>query len=80
MQNALQNVQLQYNIYNQEIEPEHESDYPCSCAIHNYQRLKWARIRVLDIWANAVMYPGTSRSSLAQCCADISDIRREDLQ
>lgn len=58
MQNALQNLQMQYQIYNSEIEPEHEADYYCTCAIHNYQRRKWSRIRVQDMWSNAVMYPG----------------------
>jgi len=58
MQNALQNLQLQYNIYNSEIEPEHESDYYCNCPIHNYQRMKWSRYGVQNMWSNAVMYPG----------------------
>lgn len=58
MQNALQNLQLQYNIYNSEIEPEHETDYYCNCPIHNYQRMKWSRYGVQDKWSNAVMYPG----------------------
>ncbi|KAK9368291.1 hypothetical protein V1509DRAFT_83416 [Lipomyces kononenkoae] len=58
MQNLLQNLQFQYGIYNSEIEPEHETDYPCSCPIHNYMRLKWRRIGVQDMWSRAVMYPG----------------------
>ncbi len=58
MQNLLQNVQLQYNIYNSEIEPEHDTDYYCGCAIHNYQRVKWNRYNVQDLWSKAVMYPG----------------------
>jgi hypothetical protein len=59
MQNALQNLQLQYGIYNSEIEPEHETDYYCSCPIHQYQRMKWGRYGVQDMWSNAVMYPGS---------------------
>lgn len=58
MQNALQNLQLQYQIYNSEIEPEHEADYYCNCPIHNYQRMKYHRYGVQDMWSNAVMYPG----------------------
>ena len=63
MQNALQNLQLQYNIYNSEIEPEHEADYYCACPIHNYQRMKWSRYGVQDMWSKAVMYPGKHISS-----------------
>ncbi|KIW90056.1 uncharacterized protein Z519_09487 [Cladophialophora bantiana CBS 173.52] len=58
MQNALLNVQLQYGIYNSEIEPEHETEYYCSCPIHNYQRMKWSRYGVQEMWSKAVMYPG----------------------
>lgn len=58
MQNALQNLQFQYRIYNSDIEPEHDSDYPCYCAIHNYKRMKWQRYGVQDMWSKAVMYPG----------------------
>ncbi|KAK5032520.1 hypothetical protein LTS07_003928 [Exophiala sideris] len=58
MQNALQNLQLQYHIYNTEIEPEHEADYYCNCPIHNYQRMKWNRYGVQEMWSKAVMYPG----------------------
>ena len=58
MQNALQNLQFQYGIYNSEIEPEHETDYYCNCPIHSYQRMKWARSRVQATWSDAVMYPG----------------------
>lgn len=58
MQQALQNVQYQFGIYNSDIEPEHDSDYPCNCAIHRYKSRKWARYRVQEIWAKAVMYPG----------------------
>ncbi|EXJ77532.1 hypothetical protein A1O3_09759 [Capronia epimyces CBS 606.96] len=58
MQNALQTLQMQYGIYNSEIEPEHEADYYCGCPIHHYQRMKWNRSGVQDIWSKAVMYPG----------------------
>ncbi|KIY02092.1 uncharacterized protein Z520_02230 [Fonsecaea multimorphosa CBS 102226] len=58
MQNALQRLQFQYNIYNSEIEPEHETDFYCSCPIHQYQRMKWSRYGVQDMWSRAVMYPG----------------------
>lgn len=58
MQNLLQNLQLQYGIYNSEVEPEHDTDYYCGCPIHNYQRMKWGRYKVQDMWSRAVMYPG----------------------
>jgi len=58
MQTALQNLQFKYGIYNSEIEPEHETDYPCSCPIHQYQRMKWNRYGVQEMWSKAVMYPG----------------------
>lgn len=59
MQNLLQNVQFQYRIYNNDIIPEHETDYPCYCGIHQYQRAKWGRSGVQDMWSKAVVYPGT---------------------
>jgi hypothetical protein len=58
MQNALQSLQIQYRIFNSEIEPEHDSDYPCGCPIHQYQRMKRSRRSVLTQWSEAVMYPG----------------------
>ncbi|KAN0106717.1 hypothetical protein V8E51_009593 [Hyaloscypha variabilis] len=58
MQNELQRVQLQYRIYNSDIEPEHDTEYYCSCAIHRYQQRKWNRLGVQEMWAKAVMYPG----------------------
>jgi len=58
MQQALQSLQFQYRIYNSDIEPEHESEYPCSCPIHRYQARKWARYGVQDMWSKAVIYPG----------------------
>lgn len=64
MQQQLQNLQYQYNIYNPEIEPEHETDYPCSCPIHQYQAAKYRRYGVQELWSKAVMYPG---KPLAPC-------------
>jgi hypothetical protein len=58
MQNILQSLQQAYRIYNSEIEPEHESDYYCGCAIHQYQRRKMSRLGVQEMWCRAVMYPG----------------------
>ncbi|ORY25471.1 hypothetical protein BCR39DRAFT_288552 [Naematelia encephala] len=58
MQNWLQQLQYKYRIYNSDIEPEHETDYPCDCPVHKYQRAKWARFRVQDQWNSAVIYPG----------------------
>ncbi|KAI5240551.1 hypothetical protein E4T43_05977 [Aureobasidium subglaciale] len=58
MQQALQNLQYRYRIYNSEIEPEHETDNPCGCPIHEYQRKKRSRKHVLTQWSEAVMYPG----------------------
>jgi hypothetical protein len=58
MQQMLQNLQFRYRIYNPDIEPEHETEYPCNCAIHQYQYAKWQRYGVQDMWSKAVMYPG----------------------
>ncbi|OAP65179.1 hypothetical protein AYL99_01151 [Fonsecaea erecta] len=58
MQNALQKLQYQYRIYNSDIEPEHETDFYCSCPIHVYQRMKYNRYGVQEMWSRAVMYPG----------------------
>lgn len=58
MQNFLQSVQQAYGIYNSDIEPEHETDYYCSCLIHQYKSRKLSRLRVQEMWARAVMYPG----------------------
>ncbi|TAQ86452.1 hypothetical protein B7494_g5226 [Chlorociboria aeruginascens] len=58
MQNQLQSIQLANRIYNSDIEPEHDSDYYCGCAIHQYKRRKIARLGVQDMWSKAVMYPG----------------------
>jgi hypothetical protein len=58
MQQMLQNLQFQYGIYNSDIEPEHETDYPCNCPIHQYKWAKFRRYRVQDMWSHAVLYPG----------------------
>lgn len=58
MQQALLRLQYQYRIFNSDIEPEHDSDYPCNCAIHQYKARKAARFKVQDMWSKAVMYPG----------------------
>ena len=58
MQQLLQNLQFSLRIYSTDIEPEHETEYPCSCAIHRYQARKWSRYPVQEMWSKAVMYPG----------------------
>lgn len=58
MQNLLQSVQFAYRIYNSDIEPEHDTDYYCGCAIHQYKMRKINRLGVLEMWSKAVMYPG----------------------
>jgi hypothetical protein len=58
MQNLLQSIQLAFRIYNSEIEPEHDTDYYCNCAIHQYKRRKINRLDVQAMWSKAVMYPG----------------------
>jgi hypothetical protein len=58
MQQALQDLQYEYRIYNSDIEPEHETEYYCNCSIHQYQRRKWYRLGVQERWSRAVMYPG----------------------
>ena len=60
MQNWLQQLQYSNRIYNSEIEPEHESDFPCNCSIHQFMRAKWSRCPVQDSWNEAVLYPGVS--------------------
>lgn len=54
----LQRVQLEYRIYNSEIEPEHDTDFPCGCSIHQYKLRKRARLSIQEQWSKAVMYPG----------------------
>ena len=86
MQNLLQNLQYQYNIYNPEIEPEHETEFYCGCPIHNYQRIKWNRYGVQEMWSKAVMYPGKSCSIIeitgfaAELLMRVVLLRREILQ
>lgn len=58
MQQLLLKLQYQYRIYNSEIEPEHDTDFYCSCPIHQYSRRKIARAPVLERWSKAVQYPG----------------------
>jgi len=58
MQNFLQSVQLDFNIYNSDIEPEHEVEGYCNCAIHQYKQRKMDRLGVQEMWSKAVMYPG----------------------
>lgn len=58
MQQMLQQLQFDYGIYNSDVEPEHDTDYYCSCAIHRYQARKCNRYGVQNMWSKAVMYPG----------------------
>ena len=60
MQNLLQNIQRVYQIFNSDIEPDHENgDYvTCNCEAHQYQRRKANRVGVQEMWSKAVMYPG----------------------
>lgn len=64
MQNLLLKVQLTHRIYNSDIEPEHEADWYCRCAIHQYKNKKIARLGVHDMWSKAVMYPGKQYYSM----------------
>src|ERR1700761_3331447 len=68
MQNYLQTLQYNYGIYNDDIEPEHETEYNwCTCAIHQYQRRKYERLPIQNMWSKAVLYPGMFKAmSLAQ--------------
>lgn len=58
MQQMLQDIQYENRIYNSDIEPEHEIGIYCNCSIHEYQRRKWSRLGVQEMWSKAVMYPG----------------------
>ncbi|EED15714.1 hypothetical protein TSTA_051500 [Talaromyces stipitatus ATCC 10500] len=60
----LQQVQLENGIYNSEIEPEHEVDYPCACSIHQYKLRKLGRLALQERWSKAVMYPVQMNTSL----------------
>ncbi|RKO90375.1 hypothetical protein BDK51DRAFT_30443 [Blyttiomyces helicus] len=59
MYNLLQQAQVAAQIYNQEIEPEHEAwGGICVCLTCQYSRAKNDRLLVLDMWSRAVKYPG----------------------
>ncbi|BCS03224.1 uncharacterized protein AKAW2_70102S [Aspergillus luchuensis] len=60
MQNMLLDIQIKCQIYNTDIEPEHEASefMACTCEIHQYRRRKVARLDVQEMWSKAVMYPG----------------------
>lgn len=58
MQNLLQSVQFRCHIYNSDIEPEHDTDYTCGCAVCNYKARKLSRLNVQKTWSKAVIYPG----------------------
>lgn len=58
MQQQLQMIQYKLNIWNAEVEPEHDTEYYCNCMVHQYQRRKMARLSVQKMWSKAVMYPG----------------------
>ncbi|RAH47102.1 uncharacterized protein BO95DRAFT_513387 [Aspergillus brunneoviolaceus CBS 621.78] len=60
MQNRLQQIQWDHQIFNDEIEPEHEAKHmlTCACDIHQYKTRKQNRVAVLKMWSEAVMYPG----------------------
>jgi hypothetical protein len=61
LQNILQTVQMAHQIYNSEIEPEHESNGYCDCDIHEYKFIQMNRLGVQELWSKAVMYPGEHR-------------------
>ncbi|KAJ6032184.1 hypothetical protein N7540_002916 [Penicillium herquei] len=58
MQNMLHSVQLSCQIWNPEIEPEHETTNLCECAVHKYWKRKIDRLEVQEAWSKAVIYPG----------------------
>lgn len=59
MQNHLQRLQRECDIYNPDIEPEHPGGTVyCGCPIHKYKARKVARLPVQIKWSEAVMYPG----------------------
>jgi hypothetical protein len=84
MLQLLQQVQYQVGVYNSEIDPEHDVDFPCGCPIHQYQAKKWRRLGVQEAWAKAVMYPGEFSCLHATSLLDIDKlsqpIRRKVLQ
>ncbi|KAJ5655264.1 hypothetical protein N7507_007214 [Penicillium longicatenatum] len=58
MQNTLHSVQLSCQIWNAEIEPEHETNELCDCAVHKYLKRKIDRLQTQEMWSKAVIYPG----------------------
>lgn len=58
MQNMLHSIQMSCRIYNPEIEPEHETNDLCDCAIHKYLKRRIARLDTQEMWSRAVLYPG----------------------
>ncbi|PYH49278.1 uncharacterized protein BP01DRAFT_420292 [Aspergillus saccharolyticus JOP 1030-1] len=60
IQNRLQQIRWNHQIFNDEIEPEHEAQniLNCACDIHRYQLRKQNRLEVLKKWSGAVMYTG----------------------
>lgn len=68
MQNMLLDIQIKCQIYNTDIEPEHEASefMACTCEIHQYRRRKVARLDVQEMWSKAVMYPGSYRHPWVQ--------------
>ncbi|KAJ5637102.1 hypothetical protein N7490_006981, partial [Penicillium lividum] len=58
MQNLFHSVQLSCQIWNAEIEPEHETNDLCDCAVHKYLKRKIDRLQTQEMWSKAVLYPG----------------------
>ncbi|KAJ7757626.1 hypothetical protein B0H16DRAFT_1885626 [Mycena metata] len=63
IQNLLQSAQLEFGIYNTDIEPEHDTERRkegrwCSCKACEYRRAKQNRMQTHGIWSTAVRYPG----------------------
>ncbi|KAJ5915974.1 hypothetical protein N7454_010881 [Penicillium verhagenii] len=58
MQNLLHGIQLSCQIWNPEIEPEHETNELCECAVHKYLKRKIDRLQTQEMWSKAVVYPG----------------------
>ncbi|KAJ7045104.1 hypothetical protein C8F04DRAFT_523926 [Mycena alexandri] len=63
MQNLLQSAQIAFEIYNSDIEPEHDTERAnegrwCSCKACRYRVAKQNRMQTHGIWSTAVRYPG----------------------
>lgn len=71
MQNLLQSVQMANGIYNSDIEPEHEFDGYCNCAVHQYKWKKMNRLSVQTMWSKAVMYPGQYPSKFPRTSSNL---------